>query len=253
MKKYYIILIILTLGLLGIAITSAMNRDDTSEVILSQNEDSSSAAETSDNKTIETETEDDKSTEELPIIINKQNPLPENYPINLVVPNVRLRLSSSEEQMQIDQAVEPDLIELFEAAKSDGINLVFGSGYRSYAKQKQFYDSYVARDGISAADTYSARPGHSEHQSGLSFDATSPSGACHLEICWENTAEGLWMADNAHRYGFILRYPEGKSGITGYQYEPWHFRYVGKETASRIYNSSTTLEEYLGLPAAPTY
>ncbi len=188
------------------------------------------------------------------LVINKQNPIqPLDYVPDLVVPDVRLRLSPGAEQMQIDRSISDDIKAMFAAAEAEGVTLVFGSGYRSAGTQKQFYDSYVARDGKEAADTYSARPGYSEHQSGLSFDVTSPSGACHLEICFENTPEGQWMAANAADYGFILRYPDGASAITGYQYEPWHFRYVGAEYAQEITARGLTLEEYLGLSPAPTY
>jgi D-alanyl-D-alanine carboxypeptidase len=170
-----------------------------------------------------------------------------------VVPDVTLRLGSSEKQMQISSTVQPAVKEMFAAAKNEGVTLVFGSGYRSAALQRQFYDSYKAKDGQQAADTYSARPGHSEHQSGLAFDLTSKSGTCHLQICWEDTPEGKWVAANAYKHGFTLRYQKGKENITGYQYEPWHFRYVGKELATELYNSSQTLEEFFGYPPAPNY
>lgn len=182
------------------------------------------------------------------IIANKQRPLPNDYvPGDLVVPDVRLRLSPAEEQMQFRKVGESQLKAMFDAAADDGITLVFGSGYRSYSLQKQFYDSYVARDGQAAADRYSARPGTSEHQTGLSFDATSPSGACHLEICFKDTPQGSWLANNAHTYGFIVRYLDGKESITGYQYEPWHMRFVGKELAEELYSKNQTMEEFFGL------
>ena len=134
---------------------------------------------------------DISSPSSLTVIINKNRPLPADYvPNDLVVPAVRLRLASSQEQMKFRRAASNQLKEMFDAATADGVTLVFGSGYRSYALQKQFYESYVARDGQAAADRYSARPGTSEHQTGLSFDATSPDQTCHLEICFENTSQG---------------------------------------------------------------
>jgi D-alanyl-D-alanine carboxypeptidase len=187
------------------------------------------------------------------VIVNKQNGIPISYKPDLTVPNVRLRLASSEQQMQIRPDVAKAIEAMFAAAKKDSINLVFGSGYRSGSLQQQFYNSYVARDGKAAADRYSARPGHSEHQTGLSFDLTSPNGKCHLEICWQDTPEGKWVAKNAYTYGFTLRYINGKESITGYQYEPWHFRYVGTELATKLYESNQTLEEYFKLPAASNY
>jgi len=181
-------------------------------------------------------------------IVNKNRPLPDGYvPSDLVVPAVKLRLGPDAEQMQFSKTAEPALIDMFNAASKDGVTLVFGSGYRSYDLQKQFYDSYVAKDGQEAADRYSARPGTSEHQTGLSFDATSVGENCHLEICWENTPEGQWVKANSHKYGFIVRYPNGKESITGYQYEPWHLRYVGIELATELHNNGQTPEEFFGL------
>jgi D-alanyl-D-alanine carboxypeptidase len=113
--------------------------------------------------------------------------------------------------------------------------------------QKQFYDSYVGQDGQEAADRYSARPGTSEHQTGISFDATSLSETCHLEICFETTPEGKWIAEHAHEYGFIIRYLKDKESVTGYQYEPWHLRYVGKELAAELKRTGLTMEEFFGL------
>ncbi len=187
-------------------------------------------------------------------VVNKTRPLPDNYTPELTVPNVTLRLAATAEQMQFGTSATPALEEMFAAAEADGISIVFGSGYRSYNLQKQFYDSYVAQDGQVAADRYSARPGTSEHQTGLSFDATASNGACHLEICFEDTPEGQWLAKNAHKYGFIIRYPESKENITGYQYEPWHLRYVGVELASEMHHQNiSTLEEFFNLPPAPDY
>ena len=187
------------------------------------------------------------------VIVNKQNSIPITYESALVVPDVRLRLSANEEQMQISSEIKNQVEELFTAASADGVELVFGSGYRSGSLQKQFYDSYVAKDGATAADTYSARPGHSEHQTGLAFDVTSPEGICHLQICFKDTPQGKWIANNSYKYGFIVRYQEGKEGTTGYQYEPWHLRYVGTELANEIYKSNQTLEEFFELRPAPNY
>ena len=124
-----------------------------------------------------------------------------------------------------------------------GYNYRIISGFRSYSYQSGLYQRYANRDGYAAADRYSARAGHSEHQSGLAADINS------LEQSWGNTAEGKWLADNCYKYGFILRYPQGKESITGYMYESWHIRYVGVDVATRIYNGGDwlTLEEYLGI------
>lgn len=188
------------------------------------------------------------------VIVNKRRSLPINYtPEGLSAPNVKLRLSPNEEQMKLAQVARKDTKAMFDAAKSDGILLVFGSGYRSGQLQQQFYSQYVAKDGQKAADHYSARPGYSEHQTGLALDIVSQNGKCYLEICWAKTSEGKWVAKNAHRYGFIIRYPKGKTGVTGYQYEPWHLRYVGRDLSKKIYDSGQTLEEYFELEPAPDY
>lgn len=128
-------------------------------------------------------------------------------------------------------------------AKSLGLSLWIASGYRSYWTQKTLYNNYVASDGKEEADTYSARPGYSEHQTGLAFDLNS------VEDSFANTDEGKWVKDNCYRYGLIIRYPKGKESITGYIYEPWHLRYVGVELATKLYNDGDwiTLEEYFGI------
>ena len=137
------------------------------------------------------------------------------------------------------------LNQMFKDAKKDKQSLVVRSGYRSYQMQDKLYKAYKAQD--ANADTYSARPGHSEHQTGLAFDIGSVESARDFTISFGDTTEGEWLAQNAHKYGFIIRYPEGKTHITGYQYEPWHVRYVGVKIAQEIFNKKITLEEYLGL------
>lgn len=133
------------------------------------------------------------------------------------------------------------------AAKQDGVYLSVISAFRSYSYQKTLYENYVKRDGQAAADRYSARPGHSEHQSGLAFDFGGTNQSHWLKSSFADTAEGKWLAANAHKYGFILRYPKGKESITGYMFEPWHFRYVGSGEAPKIKASGKTLEEYLNV------
>jgi D-alanyl-D-alanine carboxypeptidase len=127
-----------------------------------------------------------------------------------------------------------------EASKS-GLNLYISSGYRSYSYQVGLYDRYVKSDGKEAADLYSARPGYSEHQTGLCFDLNT------IDDSFAYTDEGIWVAENCYKYGFIVRYPKGKESSTGYQYEPWHLRYLGVDLATKVYNSGLSLEEYLGI------
>lgn len=124
-----------------------------------------------------------------------------------------------------------------------GLNIWIQSGYRPYNVQESLYNRYVSRDGKEAADTYSARAGHSEHQSGQCFDLNSITDA------FANTNEGKWVAQNAYKYGFIIRYPKGKTDETGYIYESWHLRYVGTDLATELYNDGDwiTMEDYFGL------
>ncbi len=127
------------------------------------------------------------------------------------------------------------------AARSAGFSIPKISGFRSYTLQQSLYSRYVAQYGEAKASTFSAKPGQSEHQTGLAFDV----GA--LDDNYGNTPAGKWLASNAYKYGFIIRYLKGKEGITGYQYEPWHIRYVGTTHAKKIYDRGVTLEEYLGV------
>lgn len=130
---------------------------------------------------------------------------------------------------------------MFSAAASEGLSLWVKSGFRSYNDQLWQYNYYAERDGVALADTYSARAGHSEHQSGLAFDLNS------LYTSFADTAEGQWLAANCHKYGFIIRYPAGKEHLTGYMYEPWHVRYLGVDNATAVFESGLCLEEYLGI------
>ncbi len=187
------------------------------------------------------------------IVVNKRRPIPTSFMPDVTVPPVRLRLAASHEQMRVSTSAVAAIEELFAAARRDGVELVFGSGYRSAALQSTFYNGYVASMGRNEADRTSARPGHSEHQTGLAVDITSPSGACHLEKCFEDLPQGQWLKQNAHLYGFIIRYENGKETITGYDYEPWHIRYVGKELAGELHRTGLTLEEFFELGSAPDY
>ncbi len=145
------------------------------------------------------------------------------------------------------------IAQLVQDARAAGLQLRIISAYRPYATQVALYNSYVARDGQAAADTYSARPGHSEHQTGLAVDLDDFAG-CYLNTCFAQTPAGAWVAENAAAYGFVIRYPEGQEGVTGFMFEPWHLRYVGVELAAEMRaTGTTTLEEFFGLPAAPGY
>ena len=160
------------------------------------------------------------------LIANKTYPLPSTY------------------NPGVDSAANAALQEMFAAAKEDGLELFVKSGFRSYSTQKSLYNGYVKRDGAAAADRYSARPGHSEHQTGLAFDINK------ADSSFTGSKEAIWLAENCYKYGFIIRYPEGKESVTGYIYEPWHIRYLGVETATSVYNSGLCLEEYLGITSS---
>ena len=168
------------------------------------------------------------------LIVNKTYSLPSSYGTSLT--------STTKNAFNKMQA----------AAKLDGINIYIASGFRSYRTQNRLYNNYVARDGKAKADTYSARPGHSEHQSGLAFDICSHDldgqDAC-INSNFDNTDQAKWLAQNAYKYGFILRYPKGKTNETGYKYESWHFRYVGTDLSTKLYNNGDwlTMENYFGI------
>lgn len=147
-----------------------------------------------------------------------------------------------------DQDARLSFDKLAAEAKLAGFNLMAFSTYRSFERQTTLYEQYAARDGAEEADRYSARPGYSEHQTGLAFDI----GEVNFEQHWASssfgdTEAGIWLAANAHRFGFVMRYPLGKEQVTGYMHESWHFRYVGEEVAEKIFTSNSTLEEYLGI------
>lgn len=178
------------------------------------------------------------------VVVNKKNPLPNSYaPAGLTTVSGK----------QLRKEAADAMTSLLAAARDAGTPMNVISGYRSYANQQSVYNNYVQRDGQAAADRYSARPGFSEHQTGLAADLGTTSGSCALEICFADTAQGKWLATHAHEYGFIIRYPKDAENRTGYQYEPWHIRYIGTELAAEIYQSNQTLEEFFGLPGAPGY
>lgn len=186
------------------------------------------------------------------VVVNKLRPLnPANYvPADLVVPDVPERVSGT----QVSQKMVPSLTQMFADAKTAGTPMKVSSGYRSYTYQVSLYNGYVKSEGQTQADQESARPGYSEHQTGLAADLASLSGGCSVEQCWADTTAGKWLSANAYKYGFIVRYPDGLTNVTGYEYEPWHVRYVGVQLATEMHNDGVqTLEQFFGLPDAPDY
>ena len=180
------------------------------------------------------------------VLVNRINNLPDTYvPEDLVKLTDVPTVLSNPEINQLRKPAYEALKELFTAAKSEKeFDLYARSGYRSYNTQVSLYSSYVANHGQAAADTFSAKPGQSEHQTGLSMDITCEAMNFQLDDTFGATEEGKWVAENAHRFGFIIRYPKGKEDITGYMYEPWHIRYLVVDLATEVYESGLTLEEY---------
>jgi D-alanyl-D-alanine carboxypeptidase len=187
-------------------------------------------------------------------VVNKGRNLSANYiPPDLIAPNVELRLPATDPEMQVRTVAASSLQQMFKDAKSQNIHLMLSSGYRSYSLQKSVYTSFTRIQGQQSTDSSSARPGHSEHQTGLAVDIEPASRECEVELCFENTSEGKWLAANSYKYGFIIRYQKGREKITGYEYEPWHVRYVGNELASQIHRSDKTLEQFFNLPTFSNY
>lgn len=186
------------------------------------------------------------------VISNKLRPL---RPLEYEPPDlVRVPVPHSNTPMLRREAAEA-VVALFAAFRADtGLELQSLSAYRSYRTQVEVYNRSVRDNGQAYADRSSARPGHSEHQTGLSLDIGSLPARCAFDACFGDTEHGRWLAANAWRHGFVLRYPDGKTEVTGFKYEPWHFRYVGLELAAELHRSgAATLEEFFGLPPAPDY
>ncbi|MDC3413555.1 M15 family metallopeptidase [Aquibacillus sp. 3ASR75-11] len=279
MKRSYILLLLLSLFVLLVACQQSStnnanqednkNKEDETESKVDSNdptEDSNDSKEAEQDKKDNTEQREDQNkdvqeetTEDgmvvvntpnsLEVVVNKQRTLPEGFtPKNLMVPNVPFSFDEDNPKKQLRQEAAKALEALFAGAEQDGVDLVAASGFRSYQRQKEIYNYNVQTRGKEEADKFSARPGTSEHQTGLAMDVTSAEAAFALEQTFKQTKAGSWLSENAYRFGFVIRYPEGKSEITGYSYEPWHIRYVGDKTiAKEMYNQNLTLEEYFDL------
>ena len=179
------------------------------------------------------------------VLVNKQRNLPASYtPSDLVIPAIPFPFSGDEPRKYMRAEAAVALEQLFTEAKSLKLDLFATSGYRSYDKQKSIFERNASSVGAEEANKTSARPGQSEHQTGLAMDVTSSKVGYNLVESFGTTTEGIWLRENAHLFGFIIRYPKGKEQITGYSYEPWHLRFVGLEVAEYIYTHGLTLEEY---------
>ncbi len=183
--------------------------------------------------------------ENMTVLVNKQYSLPEDYqPDDLVYPEIDFIFEEKIEKRMMRSEAAQALQEMFAAAETQDLHLAGVSAYRSHKTQQSLFNNYVNRDGLEHAKTYSALPGTSEHETGLSIDVTTADGACAAQDCFGDTAEAQWLAEHSYEYGFIIRYPEGKESITGYKYEPWHLRYVGVDIATELVENNLTLEEY---------
>ncbi|MCZ2404107.1 D-alanyl-D-alanine carboxypeptidase family protein [Paenarthrobacter sp. Z7-10] len=188
------------------------------------------------------------------VLVNKHHPLhPAKYePADLVSATVPAGSGGGAALLRAEAANA--LARMVAAAATAGAGITVLSSYRSYGTQVSLYNGYVAGTGVADADTKSARPGYSEHQTGLAFDIGDSGGACAFDPCFADQPAAAWAAANAHGYGFLIRYQLGRARVTGYLAEPWHLRYVGVELAADLVaRRFTTFEEYLGLPAAPDY
>ena len=188
------------------------------------------------------------------LVVNKHRPLvPADYvPADLVPPAVAMTASGEAALLNSTTAAAAEA--MFAAAGRDGVAMVLASGYRSYGTQVGTYNTYVAARGQADADTASARPGYSEHQTGWAFDIADGGGACSFQPCFADQPAAVWAKANGHRFGFVVRYPWMFHPVTGYYYEPWHLRYIGVEAATdMVARGIFTLEEYFGVEAAPGY
>ncbi len=189
----------------------------------------------------------DRTPDSLTVLINKEFSLPSDYvPQNLTAPAITFSFSGYNEKKLMRSEAAKALEELFDAASEEGLHLYGISGYRSYKRQLAIYKKNIAEKGIEHTNKYSAKAGYSEHQSGLAMDVSTISIQNRLDIAFSGTPEGKWLAQNCWKFGYIIRYPEGKSDITGYAYEPWHIRYVGTELAKYLTENNLTMEEYYG-------
>ena len=173
------------------------------------------------------------------LIANKTYALPQDF----IPTNPDQPVNADRSSTCLDKTLMSAWKIMLKDATAKGLNIYISSGYRSYNYQVNVYNRYVQSDGAAKADTYSSRPGNSEHQTGLCFDLNT------IEDSFQYTNEGKWINDNCYKYGFCIRFPKGKDSATGYQYESWHLRYVGVDLATKLYNNGDwlSLEEYFGI------
>jgi D-alanyl-D-alanine carboxypeptidase len=186
------------------------------------------------------------------VIANKKNPL---KPLKYVPANLVKISKNNPYRLQLAKPAGVALVHLMNAAKAAGVgNITMVSGYRSYTTQKAVHADAVRKWGLVDGEKLAARPGFSEHQTGLAVDIYEPKQGCRIRVCFGATKAGAWVKKNAWKYGFIIRYPDGATPTTGYQYEPWHLRFVGVELTTEMNNKGVTvLEKFWKYKAAPKY
>ncbi|MFM7030231.1 MAG: D-alanyl-D-alanine carboxypeptidase family protein [Micrococcales bacterium] len=191
------------------------------------------------------------------VVVNKRRPLnPITYaPANLVTPRFDDGAGQNPMGAQLAKPAAKAIKLMATAMRAEGAGvLIIQSGYRSYPTQVAVHSKDVAKFGLTVGENLAARPGYSEHQTGLAVDVSALGQGCRIYPCFATTKAGAWLAANSWKYGFILRYPNGLTTVTGYQFEPWHFRYVGIELSTQLHSTGfKTLERFFGLPDAPGY
>jgi D-alanyl-D-alanine carboxypeptidase len=244
--------------LCGISYISIASLSEASESTFSyehyfENESPDENSEEDNSEIVESDTKEDAlpakedmlKSDSIAVLVNKELPLPEGYiPRDLTVPDVDFQITYFDERKQLRAVAATALEKLFDASMDAGVNLTAISGYRSYQRQYDIFTANIRKKGLEHTMQFSAKPGYSEHQTGLSIDVSTKSIKYRLDDSFALTPESKWLEENAHLYGYIIRYPDEKSEITGYAYEPWHIRYVGKTLANYLYRNNLTLEEY---------
>lgn len=179
----------------------------------------------------------------LEVWTNRVRKLPKDFEPNLSEIPLEYNLSNDNIPFRLQPEAKTAFMDMADTLKEEkGLTILITSAYRSYEYQEMLFNNYVAQDGLEKAQTYSAKPGHSEHQTGLTVDIRTP----QFDIKdFEDTDESNWIKDNSYKFGFIVRYPKDKENITGYQYEPWHLRYVGQDLAKYLYDNQLTFDEYI--------
>lgn len=256
MKKFIILLLTFILSISIIGCENTENNDETkTQQKNNEKEDNKNNEQSQENEKEESYLEETTTTNasgeqvvtnpnDILVLTNKDRNLPKDYePEDLVAPDIPFVFKDSPVRFMRQVAAE-NLEELFKVGSESGFKFYGRSGYRSYDIQTSLFNRYVEANGIEEANKFSAKPGQSEHQTGLAMDVTSEVVNNQLTQSFGETADGKWLASNAHKFGFIIRFPKGKEDITGYQYEPWHLRYVGKDVSKEIYDLNITLEEY---------